>query len=301
MAFSFLVLAPFALRTPLDVHARFLRKQWRGVAFIGAFLAVNIGLNNISLLGITLSLNQVIRSAIPVVTCALAVLVEGVQPSREEAGALVVLSAGVMIAMWQGAVGGSPGSILCCVAGTISNGAMMTFSSKLLSEKLDVVRLTFYTAPVSLACLLPLCLWREARPFAAYWAAHAGGAGRVMALSSLMAVSYNLTHATMIKRLSAVTTTVVGEVKIVGLLLLSALLLGEARAFTPKMFLGCALAIIGFAMYGHAKLRGGGAGGGGGGAPWSAAKESLPLIRADKEATSPMPPQRDGSSGGLME
>jgi hypothetical protein len=133
MAFSFLVLAPFALRTPLDVHARFLRKQWRGVAFIGAFLAVNIGLNNISLLGITLSLNQVIRSAIPVVTCALAVVVEGVRPSGEEAGALVVLSAGVMIAMWQGAVGGSPGSILCCVAGTISNGAMMTFSSRLLS------------------------------------------------------------------------------------------------------------------------------------------------------------------------
>jgi drug/metabolite transporter (DMT)-like permease len=300
MAFSFLVLAPFALRTSLDVHARFLRKQWRGVAITGAFLAVNIGLNNISLLGITLSLNQVIRSAIPVVTCALAVVVEGVRPNREEAGALVVLSAGVMIAMWQGVVGGSPGSILCCVAGTISNGAMMTFSSKLLSEKLDVVRLTFYTAPVSLACLLPLCLWREARPFAAYWAAHAGGAGRVMALSSVMAVSYNLTHATMIKRMSAVTTTVVGEVKIVGLLLLSALLLGEARAFTPKMVLGCALAIVGFAMYGHSKLRGGG-GGSGGGVPPGAAKESLPLLRPDKQATSTMPPYRESSSGGLKE
>lgn len=42
----------------------------------------------------------------------------------------------------------------------------------------------------------------------------------------------------MIKKTSAVTTTVLGEVKIVGLLLLSAMLLGEGREFTAKMTLG---------------------------------------------------------------
>ncbi len=36
------------------------------------------------------------------------------------------------------------------------------------------------------------------------------------------------THSTLIKRTSAVTTTVLGEIKIVGLLVLSAILLGEA-------------------------------------------------------------------------
>ncbi len=53
----------------------------------------------------------------------------------------------------------------CCVcaAGTICNGAMMTFSGKVLSEKLDVVRLTFYTAPVSLCCLAPFFWAREVR------------------------------------------------------------------------------------------------------------------------------------------
>jgi hypothetical protein len=69
-----------------------------------------------------------------------------------------------------------------------------------------------------------------------------------MALTSVMAVCYNLVHSAMIKRTSAVTTTVIGEVKIVGLMLLSALLLGESSAFTPKMFLGCGLAIAVFVI-----------------------------------------------------
>jgi hypothetical protein len=42
-----------------------------------------------------------------------------------------------------------------------------------------------------------------------------------------MALAYNLVHQLMIKNVSAVATTVLGEVKIVALLLLSATLLGE--------------------------------------------------------------------------
>lgn len=61
MAFSFLALAPVALRTPWDVHRRTLEKQWQGVVCIGAFMAFNIVLNNASLVGISLTLNQIIR------------------------------------------------------------------------------------------------------------------------------------------------------------------------------------------------------------------------------------------------
>lgn len=61
MGFSFLILAPVALRTPWETHVRTIQKQWRGLLYIGCFMALNIALNNISLLDITLSLNQVIR------------------------------------------------------------------------------------------------------------------------------------------------------------------------------------------------------------------------------------------------
>lgn len=292
MAFSFVVLAPLALRTPWEVHERTLAKQWRGIVYIGSFMALNIALNNISLLEISLSLNQVIRSAIPVVTCILAILVERKIPTQQEVTALVVLTLGVMIAVWQGTIAGAPHAILFCVMGTVCNGAMMTFSGKLLSEKLDVVRLTFYTAPVSLACLTPFMIWRELTPFRAYFAVNNANVTGIMLVSSLNAVTYNAVHALVIKRTSAVTTTVIGEVKIVGLLVLSALLLGEGKDLTAKMLVGFVMAMTGFIMYSHVKLAKMRAAAAGGGLPRVSsaqngmAGDEVPLL---KEMTSPPP------------
>lgn len=254
MAFSFMVLAPLAMREPWEVHRATLQKQWKGVVYIGAFMALNIALNNISLLDISLTLNQIIRSAIPVVTCVLAILVESRFPSRQELVALVTLTLGVMLAVWQGTVTGKPYAIAFCLVGTVCNGAMMTFSGKLLSEKLDVVRLTFYTAPISLLCLAPFYWTYERAAFMAYWPSHINGAAFIILVSSVNAVCYNLVHSLMIKKTSAVTTTVLGEVKIVGLLVLSAMLLGEGKEFTLKMTVGCGLAMSGFALYSHTKI-----------------------------------------------
>ena len=72
------------------------------------------------------------RSAIPVVVCILSMLIMNKYPSRQEATALVVLTLGVMLAVWQGAVTGKPFAIVCCIAGTVCNGAMMAFSNKIL-------------------------------------------------------------------------------------------------------------------------------------------------------------------------
>ena len=62
MLFSFIVLAPFMMMEPFkSQHKTTLQKQWKGLLCIGAFMALNIALNNLSLVEITLSLNQVIR------------------------------------------------------------------------------------------------------------------------------------------------------------------------------------------------------------------------------------------------
>lgn len=80
------------------------------------------------------------RSAIPVVTCLLAIAVESRYPSQQELAALVMLTFGVMLAVWQGTVAGKPYAIMFCLAGTVCNGAMMTFSGKLLRCGLVLVR-----------------------------------------------------------------------------------------------------------------------------------------------------------------
>lgn len=272
MSFSFIVLAPFALQVPLDTHVKTLQKQWKGLVYIGSFMALNIALNNISLLDISLSLNQVIRSSIPVITCLLAIVVEGKMPTEKEATSLVVLTIGVMIAVWQGTISGKPHAIMFCIIGTVCNGAMMTFSGKLLSEKLDVVRLTFYTAPISLFCLAPFMVWRELADFKLYLADNFGNVLGIMLLSSVNAVTYNLVHSLMIKRSSAVTTTVLGEIKIVGLLILSALILDEGKEFTTKMLIGCVLAMVGFVMYSQTKIE-----------KLRAANGSIPMSRSNSD------------------
>ncbi len=89
-----------------------------------------------------------------------------------------------------------------------------------------------------------------------------------------------MVHYLVIQRTSAVTTTVLGEVKIVAIIVLSAVVFGarprprllgglesgaagltapraaagEGRAMTPRAALGCAAALLGFGLYSHAKL-----------------------------------------------
>ncbi|KAA6421352.1 MAG: hypothetical protein FRX49_08629 [Trebouxia sp. A1-2] len=227
MAFSFCVLLPFMIREPFrSKHHATLEKQWKGLVAIGVYMAANVSLNNLSLVLITLSLNQVIRSAIPVCTATLAVFIEKKIPTGEEATGLIILTLGVMVAVWEGSVSGSVTGLLLCCAGTVCNAAMMSTAGKSHSQR-----------------------------FAVYWVDHSTGVLLVLVCSSIVALSYNVIHSLMIQKTSAVTTTVLGEVKIVGLLLLSALLLGEKKAFTGKMTVGVTLAMIGFCMYSHTKLK----------------------------------------------
>lgn len=91
----------------------------------------------------------------------MAIFIEAKNPSSKEAGSLLLLTAGVMLSVWEGQVAGSSNAILLCIFGTMSNAAMMSMTGRLLSEKIDVLRLTFYTAPVSCLLLLPVFLTRE--------------------------------------------------------------------------------------------------------------------------------------------
>jgi hypothetical protein len=49
------------------------------------------------------------------------------------------------------------------------NGLAMSSIGRLLTEKLDVLRLTFYTAPLSAMVLLPFFNKLEADSFYKYW------------------------------------------------------------------------------------------------------------------------------------
>lgn len=83
----------------------------------------------------------------------------------------------------------------------------------MLSEKVDVLRLTFYTSPVSIVILLPFFAAFEAKELVAYLGAEGPTIWWWIVAGALNAVAYNLVHYLMIQTTSAVTTPVIGSIK----------------------------------------------------------------------------------------
>lgn len=223
--------------------------------FIGSSMALNIALNNVSLLYVSLSLNQIIRSSIPAVTCIMAILVERKIPSCMESLSLLILCIGVMIVVWEGSVSGHPFGVFICLLGTFSNSLMMTLSSKLLSQKLDPIKLTFYTAPVSLLCLMPFMLKMEYKDFVIFNSTNGFHTFGIMLIGCMNALFYNLVHYLVIKQTSAVTSTVLGQVKVIGLVILAAFLLNERKEFSTRMIVGSLVALVGFSLYSQIEIK----------------------------------------------
>ncbi|GAB4815501.1 hypothetical protein N2152v2_002547 [Parachlorella kessleri] len=240
-------------QTWAETHAGFVR-QWRGLACIGACLAGGVAFNNLSLVTVTLSLNQIIRSFIPVVTALLCAALDRRLPDRLEMLSLLILTTGVAISMWEGTVQGKPLGMVLCMIGAVCTGLMSALSGKLLSESLGAVTLTLYTSPVSALTIAPFLFTREWRHLMAYYHARPGPLLLIAGVSSALAVAYNITHFRVIHRLSPVVTTVVGEIKIMLLLVASVYVLGEGQQFSPRFLAGCLMALGGFCMYSHIKL-----------------------------------------------
>lgn len=113
------------------------------IALSGVSQAANIATNNMSLVSITLTLNQIIRASLPVVTAVVAMVVNRsdpavakTKPNGREIVALTILSVGTMLAVWQGAVSGEAFGVACCVLSTFLNATMMVLCGKVRENKL---------------------------------------------------------------------------------------------------------------------------------------------------------------------
>ena len=71
----------------------------------------------------------------------------------------------------------------------------------------------------------------------------------------MLAVAYNVTLFQALATLSTTGTSILGNVKIVLLLFLSSLFLGELRTWSTGQLLGCALTFVASGWYSHLKLQ----------------------------------------------
>ena len=73
----------------------------------------------------------------------------------------MVLSCGVVLSVWEEHLAGSASSIMLCFSSTVCTAAMMCITGRVLSAKLDVLRLNLFTAPICCAFFVPIFMLRE--------------------------------------------------------------------------------------------------------------------------------------------
>jgi drug/metabolite transporter (DMT)-like permease len=257
MIFNFAGLLPLMLMNSYrSSHADTLHHNALGIAVIAVCFSANLAFNNYSLALISLSLNQMIRSSIPVVTVLCSVFIEGYLPSKRELISLFGITAGVCAILAED-VNAEFKGVCFCVVSTVANGIMMSMSGRVLREKVDVWRLSFYQAPIVMLTLTPAyVLWEHAKVKDFFEVD--GNPAYIISLiiiTCAIALTYNAVHGAAIKYTSATTTTVIGQVKILLLLGLAAVLFGETDFMDVRTFLGGSLALFGLAMYSWERLR----------------------------------------------
>jgi len=236
-------------------HATVLANDWKGLAMVAVMNGVQIACNNASLTVMELSMNQVIRASIPVLVAVLAVCIEGKVPSSKEVACLFVISLGVMLAVWEESRNAMLG-IMLTLASTVMQSIQMSLSGKVMSGrsgKLDSFQMTFYTGPVAFVTLLPFAIITEFHTFATSLSERPTATVGFLLGSCCVAVVYNVVLFQAVRTLSSVGTAILGNVKIVMLLFLSSLLLGELGGWSANQYLGCLLTFLAAGFYSYIK------------------------------------------------
>ena len=114
-------------------HARTWRRDWKALLFIGAVNGPQIALNNASLISIELSLNQVIRAAIPVTVACFAFCLERRVPTDIGAAYLLLVSLSVGCVILTGREHGEFLGIGMCTLSVLMQSAQMSLSGRLMT------------------------------------------------------------------------------------------------------------------------------------------------------------------------
>mmetsp|Transcript_5505 Transcript_5505/g.8441 ORF Transcript_5505/g.8441 Transcript_5505/m.8441 type:complete len:223 (-) Transcript_5505:370-1038(-) len=200
-------------------------------------------------------MNQVIRASVPVMVAMLAVCIEHKVPSKGEVACLVVVSIGVMLAVWEESRNAVMGIALTMLS-TVMQSIQMSISGRVMSGrsgKLNSFQMTFYTGPLAFVTLLPMALATEYNIFAESLVYRPAATLGFLLGSCMVAVVYNVVLFQSIHTLSSVGTAILGNIKIVCLLFLSSLLLGELGSWSANQYLGCLVTFIAAFCYSYIK------------------------------------------------
>lgn len=223
--------------------------EYRGrILLLAMFFVTNIVTNNWSLLYISLSVNQIVKSTLPLPTMILSIMFEGKTYNTDYWTSVGLIIGGSWLAVW-----GNPHftvfGFALVVTSTLCVASWTILSAQLLGPGdvtgLNSINLSFYGSVPAMFVLL--LLWTQIDEYAAvlsFLSEQPGLAAVYITIGSVMAFAYNIFHFLLIKYTSTLTSTIAGNMKIILVILLSIVFLEKgismANAFGMLVFfVGC--------------------------------------------------------------
>lgn len=241
MIFGAVALTPMMMMSDEQaaLHVPVLASQWKGLLVVALLNGTQIALNNASLVHTALSMNQVVRATVPVLTAIAGVCIEKRVPSGLEMLCLCAVSLGVVLCVYEESRSNELYGVALVGASAAVQSAQMSLSSKIMSRRLTSFQMTFYTGPAAFAMLLPMGLRTESQVLGAALEEKPLEVIAFLLGGCMLAVAYNILFFQCLQTISAIGTSVMANVKIVVLIFLSAFLFGELSSWPASQYAGC--------------------------------------------------------------
>lgn len=225
----------------------------------GVFTALNIGFNNWSLVFISLSINQLLRSIVPLPTAALSTIFEKKRFNWQVWGSMAVVCIGAMLASYGSGDANIVGILICL--GSVFSGAAWTVVSGMLlqmgEEPLDSLSILFCSSPTCILTTLVFALALESSSLVDWFQDDSRpNVGAMFALYLLtggtLGFCYDLIHQQFIKVTSSMSMGIAGNAKMVLLIIISMIFFEHPP--TLLSIIGIIVGLLGCFWYSAYKL-----------------------------------------------
>lgn len=202
----------------------YIEKTWRNLAVLtlqGVLFALNVCFNNMSLMFINVTLNQIVKASNPVVTAILCMIIMRRRYSLKYWFGLLAIVSGVIMSVYGNPRFDSFGFFLVC-SSVLMASCMVVVSEKIMSDmKLNAITFLMNTAPQIAISILPFAIGREISSIIQFAHENLWRLLFILIMTGCMAFLYNISHYALIKLTGSVYSTVMGNFKIAVLIILS--------------------------------------------------------------------------------
>ena len=229
----------------------------RRLVLLGALSGINIALNNVSLLYINVALNQIVKAFNPVLIAISDVLIRGHMYKCRVWVGFLCITFGVMCTVFNNPQFHINGFVFC-TGSSVAAAIQTTLAEHVMTDdvKLDANNFMYYTSLWSALCILPVAIVFDSDVFFMQMFANTHWFIFMIFITSFLAFLNNITLLLCIKFTSGAYSGVVGNVKIVMIVLVQQVLWPEdARQLHAIHWFGMALTIASFAVLSFIKYR----------------------------------------------